>query len=575
MDPKPAFNVRWSRGEQMLRDPSKNKDVAFTSAERRQFGIEGLLPPAVLTIQQQVAMELEHIFQKRDPLEQYIGLIALLDRNEVLFFRLLVENLERLTPIIYTPTVGLACQQYSHIYRRPRGLFLCPSDRGQIAQRLRNFRQRDVRLIVVTDNERILGLGDQGAGGMAIPIGKLLLYSAGAGIHPSLTLPISLDVGTDNSALAADPFYLGYRGRRLRGPEYDAFVEEFVQAVRNVFPRALLQWEDFKKANAFRLLGRYSGRLPSFNDDIQGTSAVVLAGILTGLRLTGAALRQQRFLLAGSGAAGVGIGRLLRTALLAEGLTGDEIRQRQIFIDSGGLVWEGRLQLEDHKREVALHRDELAAIGLSSPPPQSLEKIIQAVRPTVLIGTTGQPGDFTPAAIRAMADHCERPIIFPLSNPTSKSECMPSEALQHSDGRALVATGSPFEPVRYEGRKHVIGQCNNAFVFPGVGLGVLISEASRVTDSMFLAAARALAEFTVTHAASDNCLYPSLSELRTASSLIAIKVAQTARDEGFGQSLDDQALQAAIEDFCWFPDYPATESAPARSRRAAKEAVDA
>jgi len=575
MDQKPALNVRWSRGEQMLRDPSQNKDVAFTGPERRQLGIEGLLPPAVLTIQQQVAMELEHIFQKRDPLEQYIGLIALLDRNEVLFFRLLVENLERLTPIIYTPTVGLACQQYSHIYRRPRGLFLCPSDRSQIAQRLRNFRQRDVRLIVVTDNERILGLGDQGAGGMAIPIGKLLLYSAGAGIHPSLTLPISLDVGTDNSALAADPFYLGYRGRRLRGPEYDAFVEEFVQAVRNVFPRALLQWEDFKKANAFRLLGRYAGRLPSFNDDIQGTSAVVLAGVLTGLRLTGEALRQQRFLLAGSGAAGVGIGRLLRTALLAEGLTDAEVRQRLIFVDSSGLVWEGRSDLEEHKREVALRKDDLAAVGLSSPPPESLEKLISAVRPTVLIGTTGQPGDFTPAAIRAMADHCERPIIFPLSNPTSKAECTPSEALQHSDGRALVATGSPFDPVRYKGRKQVIGQCNNAFVFPGVGLGVLISEASRVTDSMFLAAARALAEFTITHAASDNCLYPSLSELRTASRLIAFKVAQTAREEGFGQSLDDLALQAAIEDFCWFPDYPATESAPARSKRAVNEAVDA
>jgi malic enzyme len=575
MDQKPALNVRWSRGEQILRDPSQNKDVAFTGHERRQLGIEGLLPPAVLTIQQQVAMELEHIFQKRDPLEQYIGLIALLDRNEVLFFRLLVENLERLTPIIYTPTVGLACQQYSHIYRRPRGLFLCPSDRGQIAQRLRNFRQRDVRLIVVTDNERILGLGDQGAGGMAIPIGKLLLYSAGAGIHPSLTLPISLDVGTDNSALAADPFYLGYRGRRLRGPEYDAFVEEFVQAVRNVFPRALLQWEDFKKANAFRLLGRYAGRLPSFNDDIQGTSAVVLAGVLTGLRLIEKPLREQRFLLAGSGAAGVGIGRLLRTALLADSLTEAEVRQRLIFMDSSGLVWEGRSDLEEHKREVALRKDELAAVGLSSPPPESLEKLISAVRPTVLIGTTGQPGDFTPAAIRAMADHCERPIIFPLSNPTSKAECTPSEALQHSDGRALVATGSPFDPVRYKGRKHVIGQCNNAFVFPGVGLGVLISEASRVTDSMFLAAARALAEFTITHAASDNCLYPSLSELRTASRLIAFKVAQTARDEGFGQSLDDQALQAAIEDFCWFPDYPATESAPARSKGAAKEAVDA
>ena len=556
MNPKPAFNVRWSRGEQILRDASQNKDAAFTLAERKKLGVEGLLPPAVLTIQQQVAMELEHIFQKRDPLEQYIGLIALLDRNEILFYRLLVENLERLTPIIYTPTVGLACQQYSHIYRRPRGLFLCPDDRGQIAQRLRNFSQRDIRLIVVTDNERILGLGDQGAGGMAIPVGKLVLYSAGAGIHPALTLPVSLDVGTDNSALASDPFYLGYRGRRLRGPDYDSFVEEFVRAVKSVFPRALLQWEDFKKANAFRLLERYAGRLPSFNDDIQGTSAVVLAGVLTGLRLTGRPLRTQRFLLVGSGAAGVGIGRLLRTALLADGLAKEEVRQSLIFMDSGGLVWEGRSELEEHKREIALRKDELAAVGLSSPPPDSLEKLIRAVRPTVLIGTTGQPGDFTPEAIRAMADHCERPIILPLSNPTSKAECTPSEALQHSDGRALVATGSPFDPVRYNGRKHVIGQCNNAFIFPGVGLGVLISEASRVTDSMFLAAARALAEFTITHAASDSCLYPSLSDLRAASRLIAFQVARTARDEGLGHSLDDNALQAAIEDFCWMPDYP-------------------
>jgi malic enzyme len=571
MDQKPALDVRWSRGEQILRDPSQNRDVAFTRAERCQLGIEGLLPPAVLTIQQQVAMELEHIFQKRDPLEQYIGLIALLDRNEVLFYRLLVENLERLTPIIYTPTVGLACQHYSHIYRRPRGLFICPSDRGQIAQRLRNFRQRDIRLIVVTDNERILGLGDQGAGGMAIPIGKLVLYSAGAGIHPALTLPISLDVGTDNSALVEDPFYLGFRGRRLRGPEYDSFVEEFVQAVKNVFPRALLQWEDFKKANAFRLLGRYAGRLPTFNDDIQGTSAVALAGILSGLCITGKSLREQRFLMAGSGAAGVGIGRLLRTALRADGLTDAEVRQRQIFIDSGGLVWEGRPDLEEHKREIALHQDELAAVGLSNPPPQSLEKIIQAVCPTVLIGTTGQPGDFTPAAIRAMADHCERPIIFPMSNPTSKAECTPTEALQNSDGRALVATGSPFDPVVFKGRKHVIGQCNNAFVFPGVGLGVLISEASHVTDSMFLAAARALAEFTRDHAASEGCLYPSLQELRTVSRLIAFKVAQTARDEGCGQSLDDEALQAAIEYFCWFPDYPAAEPSRSRSKRATRE----
>ena len=493
----------------------------------------------------------------------------------MLFYRLLVENLERLTPIIYTPTVGLACQQYSHIYRRPRGLFLCPDDRGQIAERLRNFRQRDVRLIVVTDNERILGLGDQGAGGMAIPIGKLVLYSAGAGIHPSLTLPISLDVGTDNSALLEDPFYLGYRGRRLRGPEYDAFVEEFVQAVKTVFPRALLQWEDFKKANAFRLLGRYASRLPSFNDDIQGTSAVTLAGILSGLRITGKPLREQRFLLAGSGAAGVGIGRLLRTALLADGIdrsggspTPDLHRLRRPGLGRphgpGGPQTRG-----------SLADGGSGGTGVGGPIARSLDKIIQVVRPTVLIGTTGQPGDFTPAAIRAMADHCERPIIFPLSNPTSKAECTPSEALQHSDGRALVATGSPFDPVIFQGRKHVIGQCNNAFVFPGVGLGVLISEASRVTDSMFLAAANALAEFASQHAASGISLYPSLQELRSASEVIAFKVAQTARDEGFGRTLDDEDFQKAIEEFRWYPEYPATEASPARPKRRTKEPQEA
>ena len=555
MKANPRFSSRWSRGEQVLRDPAQNKDAAFTRIERRRLGIEGLLPPAVVTIEQQVAMELEHIFSKSDPLEQYIGLSALLDRNETLFYRLLVENLDRLTPIIYTPTVGLACQQFSHIYRRPRGLFLCPTDRGQIAHRLRNFSQRDIRLIVVTDNERILGLGDQGAGGMAIPIGKLVLYSAGAGIHPAFCLPISLDVGTDNSALLEDPCYVGHRGRRLRGAEYDSFIEEFVQAVRHVFPRALLQWEDFKKANALKLLERYSRRLASFNDDIQGTAAVTLAGIFSGLSVTGSPLQDQRFLLVGSGAAGIGIGRLLRAALKAQGLSQDQVRQRQVFVDSGGVVCERRQDLELHKREVALQATDLTVLGLADPPPMRLESVVEAVRPTVLIGTTGQAGDFTPEVIRTMAEHCERPIIFPLSNPTSKAECTPSEAMQYSGGRALVATGSPFEPVQFEGRKQVIGQCNNVFVFPGVGLGVLISEASRLTDSMFLVAAEALAEFTSTHPAGDGCLYPNLRELRAVSRRIAFKVAQQAREEGVGRDLPDEAIEQALEEFCWFPDY--------------------
>jgi malic enzyme len=550
------FHFRWSRGEQLLRDPTQNKDAAFTHTERRRLGLDGLLPPHVLTIEQQVAMELEHIFSKNEPLEQYIGLIALLDRNETLFYRLLIENLERLTPIIYTPTVGLACQQFSHIFRRPRGLFICPGDRGHVTARLRNFRHRNVRLIVVTDNERILGLGDQGAGGMLIPVGKLILYSAGAGIHPSHCLPVSLDVGTDNQALLGDPFYLGHRGPRLRGAEYDELVEECVRAVKTVFPHALLQWEDFKKANAFRLMERYRERLPSFNDDIQGTAGVTLAGTLAGLKITNQRLRDQRFLLVGTGAAGVGIGRLLSTALKDEGLSGEEIKSHQLYLDSGGIVHSGRADLETHKREVAWTREQLAAAGLQEPLPAALEKVVAVFKPTVLIGTTGQSGDFTPAAIRAMANHCERPLIFPLSNPTSKAECTPADALQHSDGRALVATGSPFEPVTFNGRKHIIGQCNNAFVFPGVGLGALISEASRVTDSLFLAAARTLAEFTVSQESWNGALYPSLRHLRQISQAIGLRVAQTARDEGFGRTLDDEALKAAIERFVWFPDYP-------------------
>ncbi|MFO1488430.1 MAG: NAD-dependent malic enzyme [Verrucomicrobiota bacterium] len=544
-----------AHGEHLLRDPLRNKDAAFTLEERRRLGLEGLLPPCVQTIEQQVAVALGHLMAKSDPLEKYIGLIALMDRNETLFYRLLLENLEQLAPIVYTPTVGRACQRYSHIYRRPRGLFITPNDRGQIAARLSNISDRDIRLIVVTDNERILGLGDQGAGGMGIPIGKLILYSVGAGIHPSHCLPISLDVGTDNAVLLEDPAYLGFRERRLRGPEYDLLVEEFVEAVKTVFPHALLQWEDFKKGNALRLLERYARRLPSFNDDIQGTAAVALAGVLAGLSLTKQSLRDQRFLLVGTGAAGFGIGNLLSAALKAEGLDAAEIRRRKLFLDSGGIVSTLRSDLETHKRAVAWQPEDLAAAGFSNPLPVALQKVIETFRPTVLIGTTGRPGEFTPAAIREMARHCERPLIFPLSNPTSNTECTPTEAIQNSDGRALVATGSPFEPVTFQGRKHLVGQCNNAFIFPGVGLGALIGRVGRVTDSMFLAAAKTLAEFRCHQECCEGSLYPSLRHLRDISRAIGFKVAQTAREEGVGRGYEDAALLAEIDRFMWFPDY--------------------
>lgn len=562
--PKPANTCRMAtrsvetlqgRGEAILRDPMRNKDAAFTLEERRRLGVDGLLPPAVQTIEQQVATALGHILSKSEPLEKYIGLIALMDRNETLFYRLLLENLETFAPIVYTPTVGLACQRYSHIYRRPRGLFITPDDRGHIVQRLKNLSGRDIRLIVVTDNERILGLGDQGAGGMGIPIGKLILYTVGAGIHPSHCLPVSLDVGTDNAALLEDPYYIGYRARRLRGAAYDSLVEEFVEGVKTAFPHALLQWEDFKKANAMRLLERYVGRLPSFNDDIQGTAAVALAGIFSGLRLTKQPLRDQRFLFVGAGAAGVGIGHLLAKAFKTEGLSYAEARSRKLFLDSAGIVTTDRQELDKHKRSVAWRPEDLAAAGFDAPLPTALDQVIKKFKPTVLIGTTGQAGEFTPAAIRAMANHCDRPMIFPLSNPTSKTECTPSEALLNSDGRALVATGSPFEPVGFNGERHLIGQCNNAFIFPGVGLGALIARVGRVTDSMFLTAAKTLSEYACAKECCAGSLYPNLRHLREISRAIGFRVAQTARDEGVGRSTEDETLKAELDKFIWYPDY--------------------
>ena len=481
------------RGTRLLRHPLYTKGTAFTEEERFAFGLEGLLPHHTSTIEEQEERVYENIVRKTDSLEKYVGLAALQDRNERLFYRLIVDHLEEFLPIVYTPTVGRACQEWSHIYRRARGLWITPGHRGRIREVLDNAPFEDVRLIVVTDNERILGLGDQGAGGMGIPVGKLALYTAAAGIPPWQTLPVSLDVGTDNVALLDDPLYLGWRARRLRGPEYDVLVDEFVEAVKARFPRTLLQWEDFKKVNAFRLLDRHQKSLPSFNDDIQGTAAVVVAGILAGARATGVPLAEQRVVLLGAGAAGIGIARLLRRTLEDAGVRGEALTRATANLDTHGLVVDDQAIADEHKRPFAWPRAMADAQGLGAKQPRDLLAVVRALKPTVLIGTSGEPGTFSEEVVREMARHVERPLVFPLSNPTSQSEAVPADVLAWTGGRALVATGSPFAPVDFAGRTFRIGQANNVFVFPGVGLGAIASEAREVTENMFAAAAAALA----------------------------------------------------------------------------------
>ncbi|HEY5405227.1 MAG TPA: NAD-dependent malic enzyme [Pyrinomonadaceae bacterium] len=542
-------------GQLLLDNPLSNKGSAFSIDERRELGLIGLLPAHFSTIEEQLTRTYENYQRKQSDLGRYVFLTALQDRNETLFYRLLEEHITEMMPIVYTPTVGEGCRQYSHVFRRPRGLYISYPDRNEIPSLLANAPAERVEVIVVTDGERILGLGDLGVGGMGIPVGKLSLYTLCAGIHPSTTLPILLDVGTDNRDLLDDPLYLGWRHERVRGQEYNEFIDLFVDAIRQKFPRVLLQWEDFAKQNAAPLLKRYRDRLCTFNDDIQGTGAVTVAGLLAAMKLTRTTLGKQRIVILGAGSSAIGICDQIMATMLHAGYSEDEAKQSLWLVDSKGLVHKERYQLEASKRKYAQPIERIAKWQLSDPSNLTLSEVVKNVHPTVLIGTSAQPGAFSEDIIREMAAHVERPVVFPISNPTSKSEATPSDLLEWTDGRALVATGSPFPPVNRAGRSIRIGQCNNAFIFPGLGLGVIASGAQRVTDGMFVVAARVLSECSPAMNDPDAPLYPPLECVREISRKVALAVGVEAQRVGVARPTCFEELEHHVTNKMWNPRY--------------------
>jgi len=537
--PLPAKGMDW------LHNPIFNKGTAFTEAERDALGLRGLLPPHVQSMDEQVQRVMANFRSKSSDLERYIQLAGLQDRNETLFYRVVMDHLEEMMPIIYTPTVGKACQEFGHIFRRSRGFYISSNDRGQMEKMLHNWPTRDVKVIVVTDGERILGLGDLGASGMGIPIGKLSLYTACAGINPTQCLPITIDVGTDNEALLIDPLYTGLRQKRIRGEAYDAIIEEFMVAVEKNFPGVLVQFEDFGNSNAFRLLARYRDQACTFNDDIQGTGSVALAGVLSALHLTGGKLSDQRVLFLGAGEAGIGIAENIVNVLVETGLTPEEARKRCWFVDSKGLIVKSRTDLSAHKQHYA--HDHAPCIDLFS--------AVKSLKPTMLIGVSGQPKTFTQEIVKAMGSLNQRPVIFALSNPTSKAECTAEEAYNWTEGRAVFASGSPFAPVTIGGKTLVPGQGNNAYIFPGVGLGIVSTGARRVTESMFIAAARTLASLIRENELAEGRVYPSLKRIHEVSLAIAIAVAEEVITKKLNSQPRPADLPAYIKSQMFKPEY--------------------
>jgi malate dehydrogenase (oxaloacetate-decarboxylating) len=542
-------------GAALLTNPLLNKGTAFTEDERTAFALHGLLPPHLGTLDDQLTRRLQALRKFDRDLDRYVFLRGLQDANETLFYALLTGNLAEMLPLVYTPTVGQGCEEFSNYWHYPRGLFLSWPQRAHIADILAHPRFNNIEAIVVSDGERILGLGDQGAGGMGIPIGKLSLYTACAGIHPATTLPILLDTGTDNRERLADPVYIGWRHERVRGTDYDAFVEQFVTAVERRWPHVLLQWEDFARANAGRILERFRDRLCTFNDDIQGTAAVAAGTLLAATRVTGTMLRDQTFVLFGAGTAGCGIGNLLLKLMIDDGVPEAMARRRFYAVDRDGLLVEGMADLQPFQLPFVHPRAAVAGWALSRPDRIELLDVVKNARPTVLIGVSGQPGMFTEEIVRTMASAVDRPVIFPLSNPVSRSEATPADLLRWTDGRALVGTGSPFPPVEVDGKPFTVDQTNNAYIFPGVGLGVLAVRARRVSDDMFAAAAKALAGVSPAIRGPKENLLPPVQDLRSVAVTVAAAVARQARAEGLCEPFDDRALDGLIAQKMWEPVY--------------------